>query len=51
MMLAMSLFSLGRFAEVDEAFASIPALASRDPRAAYSWSYSLAHSGQQQHAN
>lgn len=51
MMLAMSLFSLGRFPEADEAFASIPMLASQDPRAAYSWAYSLARSGQQQHAN
>lgn len=51
MMLAMSLFSLGRFAEADKQFTSIPSMTSQDPRAAYSWAYSLAHSGQQQHAN
>jgi len=51
MMLAMSLFSLGRFAEADKAFGAVPALSSQDSRAAYSWAYSLAHSGQQQHAN
>jgi len=51
MMLAMSLFSSGRFAEADKAFGAIPAVTSQDSRAAYSWAYSLAHSGQQQHAN
>ena len=51
MMLAMSLFSLGRFADADKAFNSISAVTLQDPRAAYSWAYSLAHSGQQQHAN
>lgn len=51
MMLAMSFFSLGKFAEADKNFASIPNLALQDPRAAYSWAYSLAHSGQQQQAN
>ncbi len=51
MMLAMSLFSLGRFGEADKAFSSIPELVLQDPRAAYSWAFSLAHSGQQQHAN
>ncbi len=51
MMLAMSLFSLGQFAEADKAFSTISSVALQDPRAAYSWGYSLAHSGQQQHAN
>jgi tetratricopeptide (TPR) repeat protein len=51
MMLAMSLFSLGRFAEADKAFKPISDLTLQDPRAAYSWAYSLAHSGQQQQAN
>lgn len=51
MMLAMSLFSMGKFAEADKAFAAIPAFTLQDPRAAYSWAYSLAHSGQQPHAN
>ncbi len=51
LMLAMSLFSNGQFAEADKVFASIPELTLRDPRTAYSWAFSLAHSGQQQHAN
>ncbi|MDP9038327.1 MAG: tetratricopeptide repeat protein [Acidobacteriota bacterium] len=51
MMLAMSLFSLGEFAEADVVFAQIQTLAMQDARAAYSWAYSLAHTGQQQHAN
>ena len=51
MMLAMSLFSLGRFAEAEKVFSSISTLAMQDPRAAYSWAFSLARSGQQQHAN
>ncbi len=51
MMLAMSLFSLGQFAEADKAFSQISASALADPRAAYSWAFSLAHTGQQQHAN
>lgn len=48
LMLAMSYFSLGQFREADVAFTPIAALAQQDPRAAYSWAYSLAHSGQQQ---
>ena len=51
MMLAMSLFSQGQFAEADKAFAQIPALTVADQRAAYSWAFSMAHAGQQQHAN
>ena len=51
MMLAMSLFSMGRFADADKAFSPIPDIVMQDPRAAYSWAFSLAHSGQQQHAN
>lgn len=51
MMLAMSLFSEGLFAEADKAFAQTAALTMADPRAAYSWAFSMAHAGQQQHAN
>ena len=51
MMLAMSLFSLGQFGDAEKSFAQIPILTLQDSRAAYSWAYSLAHSGQQQHAN
>lgn len=51
MVLAMSRFSLGRFAEADQAFASIPEAAMQDPRAAYSWGFALARSGKQQQAN
>ena len=51
MMLAMSLFSLGKFAEADKAFTPVSALALQDSREAYSWAYSLAHTGQQQKAN
>ncbi len=51
LMLAMSLFSLGRFAEADTAFSSISEFTLQDPRATYSWAYSLAHSGKQQRAN
>lgn len=51
MMLAMSRFSMGQFAQADEAFASIPQAAMQDPRAAYSWAFSLARTGKQQQAN
>ena len=51
MMLAMSLFSEGQFAEASKAFSAISAATMADPRAAYSWAFSLAHSTQQQHAN
>ena len=51
LMLAMSLFSMGQFKQADSVFAQVPELALQDSRAAYSWAYSLAHSGQQQHAN
>jgi len=50
-MLAMSRFSLGQFAKADEAFASIPQATMQDPRAAYSWAFSLARTGKQQQAN
>ena len=50
-MLAMSLFSLGRFADAARAFSAASSLTLQDPRAAYSWAYSLAHSGGQQEAN
>ena len=51
MMLAMSLFSQGQFKDADKTFAQIPELTLNDSRAAYSWAYALAHTGQQQHAN
>ena len=51
MMLAMSLFNLGEFARADQAFTAVSSQTLQDPRAAYSWAYSLAHSGKQQHAN
>ncbi len=51
MMLAMSLFQIGQFGDAEKTFAQIPAATMQDQRAAYSWAYSLAHSGQQQHAN
>lgn len=50
-MLAMSHFSMGNFAAADKAFAAVPDVTLQDSRAAYSWAYSLAHTGQQQHAN
>lgn len=50
-MLAMSLFSLGRFPEAAQAFSTASSFTLEDPRAAYSWAYSLAHSGGQQEAN
>jgi tetratricopeptide (TPR) repeat protein len=51
LMLAMSLFSLEKFAEADKAFALVSDAAMNDPRAAYAWAYSLAHTGQMQKAN
>jgi len=51
MMLAMSRFSLGQFAQADAAFSTIPQVTMGDPRAAYSWGYSMARTGKQQQAN
>lgn len=50
-MLAMSEFSTGHFREASTAFATAGPAAMADPRAAYSWAYSLAHTGQAQEAN
>jgi tetratricopeptide (TPR) repeat protein len=51
LMLAMSLFSIERFHEAAGQFAPIEELTMQDPRSAYAWAYSLAHTNQQQHAN
>jgi tetratricopeptide (TPR) repeat protein len=48
---ALSLFSLGDFASASRAFAAASELALQDPRAAYSWAFSLAHSGGNTQAN
>ncbi|GAC1649817.1 MAG: hypothetical protein NVS9B15_09190 [Acidobacteriaceae bacterium] len=50
MMLAMSLFFVGNFPAASRTFESVSSLSMSDPRAAYSWAYSLAHSGQQPRA-
>ena len=51
MMLAMSEFSLGRFADASRSFAMIAGAAQADSRAAYAWAYALARTGQAQEAN
>lgn len=51
LMLAMSHFSMGHFAEAAASFDQVSAQAMQDPRAAYSWAFSLARTGQQQRAN
>ena len=51
LMLAMSFFSLGRFAEAASQFAPVSTLAMADPRAAYAWAFSLARTGQPQQTN
>ena len=51
LMLAMSLFSVGEYAQASKDFASVDALAMQDPRAAYAWAFSLAKSNGQQQAN
>ena len=48
--LAMSLFNLGDFPGAAAAFDSVSATTLKDNRTAYSWAYSLAHSGKQQRA-
>ncbi len=50
-MLAMSEFSTEHFREASAAFAKAGTATLADPRAAYSWAYSLAHIGQAQEAN
>ena len=50
-MLAMSLFSLERFAEAAQNFAAIGDVAIQDTRSAYAWAFSLAHTNQDQQAN
>ena len=50
-MLAMSDFSMGQFGPAAKNFELAPELVMQDPRAAYSWAFSLARTGQQQHAN
>ncbi len=51
LMLAMSQFSMGHFAEAASSFSQTSAQTLQDPRAAYSWAFSLARTGQQQRAN
>ncbi|HEY1580689.1 MAG TPA: tetratricopeptide repeat protein [Terracidiphilus sp.] len=51
LMLAMSLFSMERFADAAQNFAPIGDLTMQDPRTAYAWAYSLAHVNQLQHTN
>ena len=50
-MLAMSDFSMGQFGPAAKNFDLAPEQVMQDPRAAYSWAFSLARTGQQQHAN
>jgi tetratricopeptide (TPR) repeat protein len=51
LMLAMSLFSIEKFAEAAQNFAPIAELAMQDTRSAYAWAFSLARTNQQQKAN
>ncbi len=51
LMYALSLFYVGDFAAAARAFAPISAETSQDARSAYSWAFSLAHSGDPTHAN
>ncbi len=46
-----ALFSTGNFPASSLAFASVSAEAMQDPRSAYSWAFSLAHSGDPKQAN
>ncbi len=48
---ALSLFSTGNFPAAARAFAPVSAETLRDPRSAYSWAFSLAHSGDPKQAN
>ena len=51
LMLAISLFSIEKFADAANQFAPIGELALQDTRTAYAWAYSLARTSQQPHAN
>lgn len=51
LMLAMSLFSMEKFADAAKNFASIPGASMQDTRSAYAWAFSLARTGQDQQAN
>ena len=51
LMLAMSFFSLEKFAEAAQNFAAIGDVAMQDTRSAYAWAFSLAHTNQDQQAN
>jgi tetratricopeptide (TPR) repeat protein len=51
LMLGLAQFDLGRFQPAALAFTAAPKETMADPRAAYSWAYSLAHTGQAQEAN
>jgi tetratricopeptide (TPR) repeat protein len=51
LMLAMSLFSIEKFADAANQFALISELAMQDTRTAYAWAFSLARTNQQQKAN
>lgn len=51
LMLAMSDFSLEKFAEAAKNFAPIADAAMQDTRSAYAWAFSLARTNQQQQAN
>jgi tetratricopeptide (TPR) repeat protein len=51
LMLAMSLFTVEKFADAAQNFAPIGDLAMQDTRSAYAWGFSLARTNQQQQAN
>jgi tetratricopeptide (TPR) repeat protein len=51
LMLAMSLFTIEKFADAARNFAPIGDLAMQDTRSAYAWGFSLARTNQQQQAN
>ncbi len=51
LMYALSLFSTGDFATAARAFKPVETDAMRDPRSAYSWAFSLSHSGDPRQAN
>lgn len=51
LMLAMSLYSTGNYADAAKAFDLVPNDAKKDSRTAYAWAYSLAHTNQQKQAN
>ncbi len=51
LMLALSQFHLGHFADAAKSFSSVDALAMQDPRTAYSYAFSLVRDGHAQEAN